>query len=591
MVQEVSFDISPDDELIATFQISMTIQLNSSLPADFQRSIIFDNNSTIENLTYSEEYSGMHSRKIFPKILDYEADGIFHSDLKICNFKIENLTKSQELQIKYSKKFNNHKFIDPLYFNDFYKVKNSVIEIKVPSWLDLDIKEWNLDMDNIAYGKENLSGEMLHVYTIRELPSSFDIVGKLSRSNFSPHIILIPRSFTSKKGHTRLMEDLSDLYNWYRKLVKEIGNENEVLKSKVNELISDTEKDEERVKKIFYWVQDNIKYIAFEEGIMGFRPENCQTVFKNKYGDCKGMANLTKEMLKLAGYDARLSWIGTSDLPYTYDMPSLIVDNHMICTMMLNGKRIFLDATEKYADLYNYAHRIRGKQILIENDDKYLIEEVPTQKPENNKQIVENFYTIKDNKLTGTGKVTFTGNQKTSTLNKLAAISQLEREKELRNYFTNGNQNVNLKLTSDISFENRDNDLNYNYNIEIENQVVNLGHELYVNLELGHSFQQLKMSSKRSVPFDFNGTFLLANKMKLNIPSNYIVKYLPEKVAVDTKNYTFNLFIEKIGNEIFYTKRILIKNPLLKVSDFKEWNKLIAKLNTFYEDQIILEKI
>ena len=65
---------------------------------------------------------------------------------------------------------------------------------------------------------------------------------------------------------------------------------------------------------MFYWVQDNIRYIAFENGIMGFKPDAAQNVLNKKYGDCKGKANLLKEMLKLAGYDARLTWIGTSDL-------------------------------------------------------------------------------------------------------------------------------------------------------------------------------------------------------------------------------------------------------------------------------------
>ena len=89
------------------------------------------------------------------------------------------------------------------------------------------------------------------------------------------------------------------------------------------------------------------------------------------------MANLTKALLKLAGYDARLTWIGTNHLAYDYSIPSLAVDNHMVCTVLLNGKRYIMDATEKYNALGDYAERIQGRPILIENGDKYILDKVP----------------------------------------------------------------------------------------------------------------------------------------------------------------------------------------------------------------------
>src|SRR5690606_29442469 len=109
-------------------------------------------------------------------------------------------------------------------------------------------------------------------------------------------------------------------------------------KADVLKLTESAKTSEEKIKSIYYWVQDNIKYIAFEDGISGFRPDAAQNVLVNRYGDCKGMANLTKEMLKVAGFDARLAWIGTNRIPYTYELPSLAVDNHMICVVYAEGR-------------------------------------------------------------------------------------------------------------------------------------------------------------------------------------------------------------------------------------------------------------
>ena len=112
-------------------------------------------------------------------------------------------------------------------------------------------------------------------------------------------------------------------------------------------------------------MQDNIRYIAFEDGLAGFIPATAQEVFKSKYGDCKGMANLMTEMLKLAGLEAYMTWIGTRHIPYDYTLPSLAVDNHCISTVIIGGKEYFLDGTEKYIPFGDYAWRIQGKEVLI----------------------------------------------------------------------------------------------------------------------------------------------------------------------------------------------------------------------------------
>jgi hypothetical protein len=72
-------------------------------------------------------------------------------------------------------------------------------------------------------------------------------------------------------------------------------------------------------------------------------------------------------MLQLAGYDARLAWIGTRDIPYDYSLPSLVVDNHMICALFLRDSTYFLDGTESYISFGDYAYRIQGRPALIQD--------------------------------------------------------------------------------------------------------------------------------------------------------------------------------------------------------------------------------
>ena len=49
----------------------------------------------------------------------------------------------------------------------------------------------------------------------------------------------------------------------------------------------------------------------------------------------------------------------------------------MICTVILNGKKYFLDGTESFIALNDYAQRIQGKQVLIEDGKNYILDRIP----------------------------------------------------------------------------------------------------------------------------------------------------------------------------------------------------------------------
>jgi transglutaminase-like putative cysteine protease len=148
-----------------------------------------------------------------------------------------------------------------------------------------------------------------------------------------PHIIPIITSYKIKDKEAKLLNDVSGLYNWYYSMVKDINQQptDKALVTLVDEITKDNKTDLEKVRSIYYWTQQNIKYIAFEYALGGFIPREANDVFNKKYGDCKDNSSILYEMLKVAGLKGHLTWIGTREIPYSYtDVPTPIVDNHMI---------------------------------------------------------------------------------------------------------------------------------------------------------------------------------------------------------------------------------------------------------------------
>ncbi len=204
-----------------------------------------------------------------------------------------------------------------------------------------------------------------------------------------------------------VISNLDDLYKWYYTFVEGLNKEQSPeLEAIVKKIKSESTSEIDLVKNVFYWVQTNIQYIAFEQGMRGLIPHSGNYICEKRYGDCKDMANLIVNMLQLADVKAYHTWIGTRDLPYRYtEVPTPIVDNHMIATYISpDGKYYFLDATSDYTPFGFPSSMIQGKEALIGLDAKrYEVKEVLVLEKEKNQIFDSVTVKMENNQLVGTG--------------------------------------------------------------------------------------------------------------------------------------------------------------------------------------------
>ena len=521
---------------------------------------------------------------------DYSDENIFHNDTKLCVIKFPMAEKGKPFNYTFNENYHDVKYLTSFYFPQRLPVIERIIQFNIPSWLELDLREFNFEGYNIEKTTVKEGDITKIVFRIANTQAYKSESHAPNHAISYPHIICVTKAFTEAGKRTVLFETVKDLYGWYSTVCAEIGNNPEELKTKVTELTAGKKTDQEKVESIFYWVQDNIRYIAFENGIMGFKPDAAQNVFKKKYGDCKGKANLLKTMLTIAGFDARLTWIGTSDLPYDYSLPSLAVDNHMICTLILNGKKYFLDGTEEYIALNDYAQRIQGKQVLIEDGKNHILDKIPEFTAERNKVNRANKVSVTDNQLTGNSITEYNGESKISVQSAFAATKNDKKAESLADFARNNNSNVEVSNISNSDFNDRQKPLQLKYNFKANNQVTRTGNELYVVMDWEKDFSSMEMGPERKNDYEFNQKYYLTTQTELTIPDGYKIDYLPASFKKNTPNWSFEGSYVNKGKTIVYIKNIIINKPILKKADFAGWNSFIADINKFYNDQVVLTK-
>jgi hypothetical protein len=554
----------------------------------YEDGLFYYDEMVIDNL----KVTNPEGKEIRPEKLcgPYQQEGIFHSDSKLCVVKFAMGEKGKPFKLSYQSNYRDVKYLTSHYFHEHLPSVDRVIQFNIPSWLELDLREFNF-AGNVIEKTSVKEGDITKVtFRFKDVPAYLSEPQSPNHAITYPHVISVAKAYKEGASRTTLFESVKDLYGWYSSVCSEIGNKPDELKTTVAELTANKKTDLEKIESIFYWVQDNIRYIAFENGIMGFRPDAAQNVYNKKYGDCKGKANLLKEMLKLAGYDARLTWIGTSDLPYDYSLPSLSVDNHMICTVILNGKRYFLDGTEDYIALNDYAQRIQGKQVLIEDGKNFFIDKIPQFAADRNKEKKVAKLAITNDQLAGNATIEYNGESKIMAQRIFASIRNDHKEDAMTNWLRQGDANISVTNIKNSDFNERQKPLQISFDLKASNQITKAGEELYIIMDWEKEFSGLEIPADRKNDYEFSQKYFLTTQTELTLPEGYKVDYLPTSFKKSTPNFSFEGSYTNKGKSIVYTKTIMVSKPILKRSEFSEWNAFIAEVNKFYNDQVVLKK-
>ena len=516
---------------------------------------------------------------------------IFSDDSRVKYFNIGFSGYGDVTRVESEKKYFDSKYLTSVYFNTWFPAKTHTITFKVPDWLELDIREFNFAGYKIQKTKTQEKNTTVYTYKIDNLVAMKNESRSIGAAFTWPHLVVVVKSFTIDGNKQKGFADAGDLYNWYNYLYKKCGNKPEELKTKVTELTKGKTTDVEKVKAVFYWVQDNIRYIAFEDGLAGFIPAPAQDVFKYKYGDCKGMANLLTEMLKLAGLEAYMTWIGTRHLPYSYSLPSLAVDNHCICTVVLGGKEYFLDGTEKFVPFGENAWRIQGKEVLIGKGDKYEVKTIPVQDKEKSKVLTQTSFQLKDNILTGHVKVTLTGEERTNFHQFYQDLPTDDRKKLVSRFLEFGNRNLTVSHVKTSDFNNREIPVVIEGDIDLSNYVITEDKDIYVGIDFfPENLKGIIPDSTRQQDYSLHASYTSQDETELVLPAGYKVVSMPATLNEQATDYGVNASYTNTGNKVVFKKTLSFNSDRIRKTDFENWRAFTRKLKDFNSNLVLIKK-
>ncbi len=409
------------------------------------------------------------------------------------------------------------------------------------------------------------------------------------------HVIIWVESFTEDGKTNPVTSGVSDLYKWYATLMKQIpkGASYNLLDQQITSLTAQAKTKEEATRTIFQWVQKNIKYIAFEQGMSGLIPREASDVYNKRYGDCKDMANLLTYMLNKAGVESYRTWIGSRHRPYKFEMvPLPIAHDHMICTAKVDDRFIFLDATDSFLDFNRPSSFIQGKEALVGmNDNEFKIENVPVRKREENQRIDSLFIHLEKDGVKGKLVSHLTGYKKEDFEKEKMRDEVNHRPNYLRDFCLIGADNVQIENILLKGFNNPDTGGKIQFDFFQPGYYKSVGNKLYLKLGMSRSFPgEIVPHDSRDQSMEEGYLFETKSITQLTLPEGYRVSSIPNdfeakwnEFGVSSKYHMKNNVITR--EYVFYSNYLYLNKPL-----FKQWNDFIQATTDVNRQVITLSK-
>ncbi|RKN80260.1 DUF3857 domain-containing protein [Ulvibacterium marinum] len=522
---------------------------------------------------------------------DVLLNNVFFNDQKEKKVIYSNVTKNSITDLSYRMRIKDPHFIPPFIFWSKTPIVEARVSVSFPNHVKVAFHELNLNTIDVNFKEESEDGITTYSWILNEVPE-VDRYYDFSPLYYIPQVIIYVHSYKHRGETISILKNTKDLYQWYRSLISRINeDEQEELRSITNALVQNSNTQEEKIKKIYYFVQDRINYIAFEDGLNGFIPRDAIQIYRNKYGDCKDMANILNEMLRYAGIDSYLTWIGTRAKPYSYEeVPTPFTDNHMITTVVTPNKdTVYLDATAKYL-AYGYPSPfIQGKEALIGiSPFTYSIKKVPEVAATNNGIRVSSVLHIQDEKLSGRHSAKLWGYEKLEIMHKIENKSEEDLD------FIYQNLRIGTKQTSfkDINYENleRERDsLSISFDSETRGYIKRINNKLYIKPNLDRYLINSLVKDERriydkKIDYKYHKTFHTV----IHIPDGYVLGSLPDDDNFESDDFEFNITYKKQHDQIIIRKEILVNTLKVTSEAIPNWNTFIKSLLRANKKNIIL---
>ena len=385
------------------------------------------------------------------------------------------------------------------------------------------------------------------------------------------------------------------IFDWLGNLQKARIKLTPEIEQKVKEITAGARTIEEKIDRIYRWVQRNIQYISIKGSISsGQTGHPADETFHNGYGDCTDKSILFCTMLKAIGVEAHPIIIMTNDQE-TVDrcIPNLDGNHAITKVFMPDGRELFLDAT---ATTYKFPYfRCDDQGVSYVDAIGRTVGMIPENAPEDNLERMDVKMKIgRDGNATAEFASTPIGMMEAA----YRAFWEWQQKERYPLIFANWMNSIfpqaNLDSFALIGLSDMDSQLVEWAKVSVDSFPSEAG-DIWIITVPGversmRGFDEVNLAERR---FDIEYSCPYENEynVEIKLPKGAKVIALPEDVHLSCDPYAdFSLTFDKKGNRIVVHEVFRLKRRVVPAYEFQRYKKFIISAQQAAEKRLFIRK-
>lgn len=408
-----------------------------------------------------------------------------------------------------------------------------------------------------------------------------------SFSELFPRVYFTPSSFKFDKSEGDL-STWKKYGEWQYKLLDGRDLLTEPFRSKVRKLTANCHTNRDKVKAIYDYLAKTTRYVSIQLGIGGLQPIAAADVCRTGFGDCKGLSNYARAMLKEVGIPSTYTVISTTNQRLIPDYASANQMDHVILQVPLPQDTLWLECTNPLLP-FGYVHQsIAGHDALLIEPTGGRIYRLPVYPDSLNTQHIAATITLSP---TAEAQI---------EVNEISRLYQYENESGIIYQEPNKQKD---RIRSDINLSQADilrlqiNEskeanpaITFDYTASSNQYGHKTGNRLFIPANVFRKGFGVPHLTKRMHSIHINYGYFDTDSIRILLPDGYAIEGLPQPVDLKSKFGSFQSAIKVNGKELVVVHRLFMPKGIYKSEEYAAFIDFRKQVADQYSGKVILKR-
>lgn len=427
--------------------------------------------------------------------------------------------------------------------------------------------------------KSSVKEGRAYVWELEDVPAIISEPAMNQPGDFAP---------TVKAG---VFKDWGRIFKWLKKMYKERSVAGSELAKFTRELVKGARTEDEKVARIYHYLQKRIRYVAVKMGTASmWGGYDANLTWKRQYGCCIDKALLFTAMLNTAGIESTPLIVDTNyAADHIFEIPDIWFQ-HAISKVRVGGRDIVLDSTGydyRYPYFGDANHGVQALNIFAEK-----IERVDTPPPaDNSSRYLYKIGIEPDGRTRVRFSTEYTGPKEA----RLRGYYKRQKEAELKKMFQGWINGVSPGgRLLDYALHNLD-DVSkpfwFSLDYELPDYPIRAGDLAIVKLpELKEKLRFGEAAlEERTYDIEHRSSMRYLIRYDISLPETYRTEHLPEALSLKNPHGAFTAGCELDGRRLVCDMELRRESRVIPSKDYEKYRRFLRKIGRYAENRLFFK--